>query len=1813
MLSDRLAPPAGEPPMIAKKVVRASLCVLILALALAGCGDGEIPSVNQTTTTITGTVIAPAGDSQQFVAVAPGGVFSQIAAFVLGDVHADITGLAPVAGATVELVRLSDDSVVDTAVTNENGVYTFTGAPAIGQSSEYAVRVSGEPDVMRAIVTGALVDISPATEVVTEAVLDSLIGSVVLGNYHVQEVAALYGVLASMDIDVTGQTFSDAVQTIGNAAGPIFQDMLVTFSTPGIATVLRGGDFSIVDFSAALRDPLIVPAEGLPGGVEIDSGQGPMIFGNRDQPSPGLVAIGKFLHDFGAVAPLYPEDEPVEDAYPHLVGLDRLVHVVNDKRQLVVADTSRPSFSVAGVGATTASGSLLIYPVDYTVRVDDAPSISGMGIRYASRWRLAGFGQTLPGLSLLDADGGGATTYHEVRMQQVLAAEGGGDSAVTLMSSTGTVNFDSTPQLHDFDGQPRDYGALDTDAVTNSLRLDLSDYSISASVGADQRSSLYYVLQSTGLVQFRSETGTVLGWGSTSTDGERDGEVIGINTFSGGFDEPVTSTERTFAIGIRQASEMANADLTGNYNVVEYSGYLSEDAAASPPRAFVHSGIRYGSVILDGDGGISSGTIFGKRATLDVAAARGETGAEPSFSGESGSFTTGTAGDAGETFSLTVDGVEVFSFTSAAAGDTVEAADIQAGLDGAASQLLDAGIEYTGSVIDGDLIFSQPSGEDFDIVVVNEFSGVASAAGGFEGDDFQPGINTIDNASPAVPNASGASGAFTTAYAGDGGEEFTLEVGGVPVFTFTSTAIGDDVTAADVQGGVDASIAALEAVDIEVSGTVAGGDLVFTQTEGLPFTILVTNTFTGVDGAAGGFAGADFQTGTNTVTGGTEAEDAVVNSSGASGTFTTAYAGAADEILALEVDGIELFRFESDNIGDTVEAADIQAGIDLSVAELAANNIEVSGTVAGGDLVFTQTEGVVFTIQVTNTFTGVDGAAGGFAGADFQTGTNTIANGTVATPSISGASGAFTTAYAGASGETFALQVGTTTLFTFTSSAAGDAVEAADVQGGIDTNEATLNGEGITISGTVAGGDLVFTRTDGTAFTIQVTNTFTGVDGAEGGFANFQSGTTTVTGGTEAQNAEPNASGASGTFSPAISGDAGETFALTVDGIPVYSVTSGAAEETVEAADVQGGIDAAEATLNAAGIDVSGTVAGGDLIFTRADGVAFDIVVTNEFSGTPGGFAGADFAPGTNTIDNGAEAVEAVATTSQASGAFATAVATEVGQTYTLTVGGVGLVSITSATIGQSVSAADIQAQIVTNEGALNAAGIEFSGSAETGDLVFTKADGTDFDIVIVNDFSGDALTAGGFAGADFAPGAPQEIANGVVADPTESAASGVFATAIATEVGQTYSLTVGGVELYAFTSSIAGETVTAADVQGGINANAAALSAAGIEFSGSADTGDLVFTKADGSDFDIVIANTFSDAQQTAGGFASADFAPNAPQEIDNGAEAIEAVATTSQASGAFTTAVATEVGQTYSLTVGGVGLVSITSAAIGESVTAADIQAQIVTNEGALNAAGIEFSGSAETGDLVFTKADGSDFDIVIVNTFSGEALTAGGFAGEDFAANSVNDIDNGEAIGLNASAPSGDFEAGTSGAADETWSLTVGGVTVYTFTSTDADQTVTAEDVQAGIDASAAELDAVGITASGTVSAGDLVFTREDGAPFDIVVVNEFTGTVSIAGGFAGDDFATGIQTVDNGTLAGPAPSLSSQSGQQPVSFGSYDVLANGGVTLILSIGGETITAQGAVTQDGEFIALATGTSNGDNSVQGRGILFLVRQPN
>jgi len=141
--------------------------------------------------------------------------------------------------------------------------------------------------------------------------------------------------------------------------------------------------------------------------------------------------------------------------------------------------------------------------------------------------------------------------------------------------------------------------------------------------------------------------------------------------------------------------------------------------------------------------------------------------------------------------------------------------------------------------------------------------------------------------------------------------------------------------------------------------------------------------------------------------------------------------------------------------------------------------------------------------------------------------------------------------------------------------------------------------------------------------------------------------------GTAAADAIPGSTGASGAFTSVTLADgSGETYSLTVAGTTIFSQTETGNDgaETVAAADIDSAITALDAdndgiidsTAGSANeLSYAGAAVDGDLVFTTADGEDFNVVVAN--TGTGAGFAGADFATGSNPITSGTPAVAGIA------------------------------------------------------------------------------------------------------------------------------------------------------------------------------------------------------------------------------------------------------------------------------------------------------------------------------------------------------------------------------------------------------------------------------------------------------------------------------------------------------------------------------------------------------------------------------------------
>jgi len=180
----------------------------------------------------------------------------------------------------------------------------------------------------------------------------------------------------------------------------------------------------------------------------------------------------------------------------------------------------------------------------------------------------------------------------------------------------------------------------------------------------------------------------------------------------------------------------------------------------------------------------------------------------------------------------------------------------------------------------------------------------------------------------------------------------------------------------------------------------------------------------------------------------------------------------------------------------------------------------------------------------------------------------------------------------------------------------------------------------------------------------------------------------------------------------------------------------------------------------------------------------------------------------------------------------------------------------------------------------------------------------------------------------------------------TTSGASGAWTAPVANADGQQYvmelKLGTDSITVADFTSVNTG-TITAANVQAQVDANAATIEAAGYTISGTVAAGTLAFTRADGAVFSVEVANTHAG---TVGGFAN--FAAGSTAS-DTGAQV---------------------------------------------DVTAAELDAAITLKRSALEEAGIKYTGTVAGGDIAFIREDGEAFDIILNNNYT----TAGAFAGGD-----------------------------------------------------------------------------------------------------------------------------------------------------------------------------------------------------------------------
>jgi hypothetical protein len=205
--------------------LRAAVIAATATMAACGGGGGDSavtgsnPAPN--TVALTGTVKAPGG---QLAFQSPTGLRRMVAEFFGAPAFADIAGLLPAIGVTVELIEIDaggnqTGAVLATAVTDGSGNFSLDAPSGFSPASRYVVRASGTSGTLDSIVTdtGNLA-VDPIAHVTKEKILATATD---LAAVSVSEINILKDEVADIAsaVDTNGLTLATLNTALSGAAG----------------------------------------------------------------------------------------------------------------------------------------------------------------------------------------------------------------------------------------------------------------------------------------------------------------------------------------------------------------------------------------------------------------------------------------------------------------------------------------------------------------------------------------------------------------------------------------------------------------------------------------------------------------------------------------------------------------------------------------------------------------------------------------------------------------------------------------------------------------------------------------------------------------------------------------------------------------------------------------------------------------------------------------------------------------------------------------------------------------------------------------------------------------------------------------------------------------------------------------------------------------------------------------------------------------------------------------------------------------------------------------------------------------------------------------------------------------------------------------------------------------------------------------------------------------------------------------------------------------------------------------------------------
>ena len=234
-----------------------SLALILMLSACGGGGSTTPPTTTTPTTTVSGKATAPAGT---VALLEQKSTLLAALDFVVGTAGAAITGLQPVTGASVELIRIDDNgaqvgAVLASTVTSITGDYSLALPTGVSLAGNLVVRITGTSSAtMSAMVVDQAVNITPASQFVLDKFVND--PNLVLADLAINEVVALRGKVDEFDLAATGDLATMLAQLEADVGQFVDNQVAVIGATPddGTASALVAGNWNIVEMGLGMGD-----------------------------------------------------------------------------------------------------------------------------------------------------------------------------------------------------------------------------------------------------------------------------------------------------------------------------------------------------------------------------------------------------------------------------------------------------------------------------------------------------------------------------------------------------------------------------------------------------------------------------------------------------------------------------------------------------------------------------------------------------------------------------------------------------------------------------------------------------------------------------------------------------------------------------------------------------------------------------------------------------------------------------------------------------------------------------------------------------------------------------------------------------------------------------------------------------------------------------------------------------------------------------------------------------------------------------------------------------------------------------------------------------------------------------------------------------------------------------------------------------------------------------------------------------------------------------------------------------------------------